>query len=122
LASAATTGNEESIKLSTQSYTMVLLSEVAYRQGGAMKITALTLRQEEIARMVAAGLSNRQIAQELGLSEGTVKIHLHKAYKTLGIANRAALAAMVSARARTRAKKSREVSCAVSPVLKEGDG
>jgi DNA-binding NarL/FixJ family response regulator len=58
----------------------------------------LTAREAEIARLVAAGLSNRQIAQKAGISESTVKIHLHRAYKKLGIANRAALAVMVSSR------------------------
>jgi DNA-binding CsgD family transcriptional regulator len=37
----------------------------------------LTAREYEIARAVAEGLSNKQIARALGISEGTVKIHLH---------------------------------------------
>ena len=57
---------------------------------------ALTLREAEIARLVAAGLSNKQIARKARIAEGTVKIHLHKAYKKLGIANRSTLAVMVS--------------------------
>ena len=36
----------------------------------------LTAREYEIARAVAEGLSNKQIARALGISEGTVKIHL----------------------------------------------
>jgi DNA-binding NarL/FixJ family response regulator len=56
----------------------------------------LTPREAEIARLVAAGLSNKQIARKAGIAEGTVKIHLHQAYQKLGIANRAALAVMVS--------------------------
>jgi two-component system, NarL family, nitrate/nitrite response regulator NarL len=56
----------------------------------------LTAREAEIARLVAAGLSNKQIAREARIAEGTVKIHLHKAYKKLGIANRSTLAVMVS--------------------------
>jgi DNA-binding NarL/FixJ family response regulator len=63
---------------------------------------ALTLREAEIARLVAAGLSNKQIAREARIAEGTVKIHLHKAYQKLGIANRAALAVMVSSGAQGR--------------------
>ena len=53
---------------------------------------ALTPREAEIARFVAAGLSNKQIARRARIAEGTVKIHLHKAYQKLGIANRAGLA------------------------------
>ncbi len=56
----------------------------------------LTAREAEIARLVAAGLSNKQIAREASIAEGTVKIHLHKVYKKLGIANRSTLAVMVS--------------------------
>jgi DNA-binding CsgD family transcriptional regulator len=52
----------------------------------------LTPREAEIARLVAAGLSNKQIARKARIAEGTVKIHLHKAYQKLGIANRAGLA------------------------------
>ena len=56
----------------------------------------LTRREAEIAGLVAAGLSNKQIARNAGLSVATVKIHLHNAYKKLGIANRSMLAVMVS--------------------------
>ena len=56
----------------------------------------LTPREAEIARLVAAGLSNKQIARKASIAEGTVKIHLHKAYRKLGIANRSTLAVMVS--------------------------
>ena len=52
----------------------------------------LTPREAEIARFVAAGLSNKQIARKASIAEGTVKIHLHRAYQKLGIANRAGLA------------------------------
>ena len=55
-------------------------------------IEKLTPREAEIARFVAAGLSNKQVARKASIAEGTVKIHLHKAYRKLGIANRAALA------------------------------
>ena len=65
-------------------------------------IELLTPREAEIARFVAAGLSNKQIARKASIAEGTVKIHLHKAYQKLGIANRAALAVMVSSGTRSR--------------------
>jgi DNA-binding NarL/FixJ family response regulator len=60
----------------------------------------LTRREAEVARAVAAGLSNKQIARKASISEATVKIHLHNAYKKLGIANRSMLAVMVSSGAR----------------------
>jgi RNA polymerase sigma factor (sigma-70 family) len=52
----------------------------------------LTTREREIATLVAEGLSNKEIARRLSISEGTVKIHLHNAYNRLGVANRTSLA------------------------------
>jgi DNA-binding NarL/FixJ family response regulator len=51
----------------------------------------LTEHQNLIAKLVKSGLSNKQIARELDISEGTVKSHLHNIYNRLGIANRYAL-------------------------------
>ena len=53
----------------------------------------LTERQEEIAKLAARGLSNKLIARQLGLTEGTVKIHMHYILARLGIRSRVVLAA-----------------------------
>jgi two-component system nitrate/nitrite response regulator NarP len=37
---------------------------------------------------VAQGLRNRMIAERMGITEGTVKVHLHNAYEKLGVTNR----------------------------------
>jgi two-component system nitrate/nitrite response regulator NarL len=42
--------------------------------------------------LIAAGLSNKEIARRIKISEGTVKIHLHNVYTKLGVANRTSLA------------------------------
>src|SRR5215207_8789981 len=55
----------------------------------------LTVREYEIARLIAQGLSNKHIARALIISEGTVKIHLHNMYEKLGSANRTSLAMLV---------------------------
>src|SRR3954452_1829339 len=55
----------------------------------------LTAREYEIARLVAQGLSNKHIARELAISEGTVKIHLHNTYEKLGSVNRTSLAVLM---------------------------
>ncbi len=47
--------------------------------------TLLTHRQEEIARLVAQGLTNRQIASKLSISEHTVATHVAKILEELGI-------------------------------------
>lgn len=52
---------------------------------------ALTPRETEIVRMVARGLRNKMIAEQLAISEGTVKVHLHNIYEKLGVDGRLAL-------------------------------
>lgn len=48
----------------------------------------LTAREYEVMSLVSKGKSNRDISDELFLSENTVKRHLHNTYKKLGVANR----------------------------------
>jgi two-component system nitrate/nitrite response regulator NarP len=55
-------------------------------------LKALTPRERAVAGLVAQGKRNREIAEELGISEGTVKIHLHRIYEKLGVGNRTELA------------------------------
>jgi DNA-binding NarL/FixJ family response regulator len=52
----------------------------------------LTRREQQVAEGVARGLSNRQIAAELGISSETVKRHLGTIYQKLAIAGRVSLA------------------------------
>lgn len=59
---------------------------------GARFSQRLTLRQNQIVAMLQVGSSNRQIAQVLGLSEGTIKVHLHRIYQRIGVSNRTQLA------------------------------
>lgn len=62
---------------------------------GAARLTA---RQRELLRLVAEGLTNRQIGRELGLSEGTVRKHLENVYARLGVQNRVQAIAQVATR------------------------
>lgn len=48
----------------------------------------LTDREEEVLRLVQAGLANKQIARQLGITERTVKSHLTKVFSTLGVTDR----------------------------------
>lgn len=59
-------------------------------------VDSLTLKERQVARLVADGLRNREIAKQLAITEGTVKVYLHKIYTKLGIANRSALAALAA--------------------------
>ena len=49
---------------------------------------ALSSREVEVLRLLAAGLSNQEIADRLVLSEGTVKTHTHNLYGKLGVQSR----------------------------------
>jgi two-component system NarL family response regulator/two-component system nitrate/nitrite response regulator NarL len=51
----------------------------------------LTARELQVVRCVARGLRNREIAGELAIREGTVKIHLHHACRKLKVEGRLAL-------------------------------
>lgn len=48
----------------------------------------LTARQKEVLNLLATGKSNKQIAWALGISEGTVKVHVNAAFRALGVHNR----------------------------------
>jgi DNA-binding NarL/FixJ family response regulator len=62
---------------------------------------ALTHREREVADLVATGITNREIAARLTLSEKTIERHLSRIFAKLDIPSRAALAAAVE-RARSR--------------------
>jgi two-component system nitrate/nitrite response regulator NarL len=51
-------------------------------------ITALSERELEVIRLVGEGLQYAQIAGRLGISEATVKVHLHHVYEKLEISGR----------------------------------
>lgn len=55
--------------------------------------TALTRREAEVLQFVADGLSNKEIATELSITEGTVKNHVHNALEKLHLTNRVQAAA-----------------------------
>jgi two-component system nitrate/nitrite response regulator NarP len=52
----------------------------------------LAPRERELIRCVARGLRNREIAEQLGVTEGTVKVYLHAVFDKLGVKNRTELA------------------------------
>jgi DNA-binding NarL/FixJ family response regulator len=51
-------------------------------------IPPLTRRELEVLRLVAAGAPNNRIAAQLWITEQTVKFHLSKVYRKLGVSNR----------------------------------
>ena len=57
-------------------------------------IEALTMREHDVLALVADGLSNREVAHELAISEHTVKFHLGSSMNKLGAASRAEAVAL----------------------------
>ena len=52
-------------------------------------LVALTRREQEVVALIAQGMSNRQIAQELSISERTAGNHVAKILRKLGLRSRA---------------------------------
>ncbi len=55
-------------------------------------LSLLNVREKAIAELVQQGMRNREIAAQLSMNEGTVKVYLHRIYRKLGIGNRTELA------------------------------
>lgn len=64
------------------------VQEPAATPGSPPLVEPLTEREMEVLRLMASGLSNREIAVELVLAMGTVKAHLHNIYGKLGVRGR----------------------------------
>jgi len=58
----------------------------------AASVPPLTRRERELIELVRLGLKNRDIASELGVTEGTVKVYLHAIFDKLKVDNRTELA------------------------------
>jgi DNA-binding NarL/FixJ family response regulator len=56
----------------------------------------LSPRQQEIMRLVHRGWTNKMIARELGVAEGTVKVHLSVIFRALSVHNRSAAIALIN--------------------------
>ena len=54
--------------------------------------SGLSAREEEVLRLVAEGLANKQIATSLGISERTVKAHLGNVFREIGVVDRTSAA------------------------------
>lgn len=67
---------------------------------------ALTTRQHEVLERLEEGKSNKQIARELNLSENTVKIHVGRILRVLGVSNRTQAAVFARAKGKTEASSS----------------
>lgn len=58
----------------------------------ASRAPSLTPRERELVELVRTGMRNRDIAMQLGVTEGTVKVYLHAIFEKVGVDNRTELA------------------------------
>jgi len=61
-----------------------------------MPIRVLTNAEDQVARLVAAGLGDQEIAAELGLTEAVVAAHLSQVFRKLGARSRDELSALLA--------------------------
>ena len=77
----------------SRSMTMRLMEELSRTKKTEAPLDAtLTLREIDVIRALASGLSNAEIAKQLFISENTVKYHVHSALGKLGLSDRKELA------------------------------
>jgi DNA-binding NarL/FixJ family response regulator len=69
------------------------LARIGGRRGSGSELTAT---EERVADLVAQGLTNKAVAEELYVSDRTVEGHLSRIYAKLGIRSRAELARRLS--------------------------
>jgi two-component system nitrate/nitrite response regulator NarP len=60
------------------------------------RLSGLTPRERDVVRLLTRGLRNREIATELRITEGTVKVYLHTIYDKLRVSNRFELIVLAS--------------------------
>ncbi len=65
-------------------------ARIASRHAALSNAPRLSPREREVLRLIAAGMSNKEIAADLGVTERTVKFHVTAIFNKLGAENRAA--------------------------------
>jgi DNA-binding CsgD family transcriptional regulator len=88
------------------SYTCATAPQPAFEHGDALSGRGLTPREIDVARLVAGGASNRDVATTLLLSESTVKTHLKRVYAKLDVHTRTQLALLLGPGRRASAPES----------------
>jgi DNA-binding CsgD family transcriptional regulator len=72
------------------------IAEMHLEQRRRRRAEGLTPRQVQLMGLVAQGLTNRQIASRLGLSEGTIRTHMEHVFERLAVTSRTAAVARLT--------------------------
>lgn len=85
-------------------------------------LTGLTERQQQVIKLLSQGHPNKVIARELGISPSTVKVHVHAAFRALGVHSRLAAVAAIrpSPLERRGAEAGRAVPLYIEPANPRG--
>jgi DNA-binding CsgD family transcriptional regulator len=87
---------EEAVEYALSEESSTLESAAPEQPSASIRADTLTRREQEIAALMAQGLTNRQIASNLSISEHTAATHVRRILKKLGLHSRAELAAWLS--------------------------
>ena len=69
-------------------------------------LKGLSPRELEVAKLIAEGMTNREIARQLGIQIGTVKDHVHNILDTLKVRSRQGIVALVATEVAENRRKS----------------
>jgi DNA-binding NarL/FixJ family response regulator len=69
-------------------YLSAVASERSTGKVGAAMVESLTKREREIVSLIAEGLTNRELANRLCISEATIRTHLTSIFLKLGVTDR----------------------------------
>ena len=72
---------------------LIVMRTADTRRARAAMLAVLSRREREVAGLIAFGMRNREVADELRISLATVKDHVHHILQKTGLASRAALIA-----------------------------
>ena len=70
----------------------------------AEPLSELSIREQQVITLLCDGLSNKDIAAKLGVTEGTVKAHLHSIFEQLGVQSRIELMIALKGRGHDEAR------------------
>ena len=70
-------------------------SDISARAERLAPLERLSPRERQLVKAAASGMRNREIATQLAMTEGAIKVALHRLYEKLGVTNRTELSVLV---------------------------